>query len=328
MSSPARPAILLPEPIHATTRHELEANFVTHFMHEAQDIGRLLETVGPGIRALARGNHIAIDRMLMEQLPALEIVAVFGVGYDRIDLDYIRERGILVTNTPDVLTEEVADYAIALLMMTLRELLKAEKYLRGGLWSMEGKFPPSRGSLRDRTVGILGLGRIGSAIARRLEAMRVPVAYHARSPRAESPYRYYPDAKQLAEAVDTLIVVLPGGEATRQIVNAEVLEALGPRGVLINIGRGSTVDEPELINALRTRTIQAAGLDVFEDEPNVTPALLALDNAVLLPHVGSASMATHDAMGRLLVDNLKSWFLEGRPLTPIAETPWPAEGKV
>lgn len=325
MPSQSRVDILLPEAIHPTTRGALEAAFNTHFLHEAADPSELLKAIGPRIRGLARGNHIPIERGLMEHLPALEIIAVFGVGYDGIDLDYARKRGIVVTNTPDVLSEEVADYTIALLIMTLRDLLMAERYLRSGRWAAEGKFPPSAGSLRDRTVGILGLGRIGRAVARRLEAMRVPVAYHTRTPRTDVPYRYYPDPKALAAAVDTLIVVLPGGEATRRLVDAEVLAALGARGVLINVGRGSTVDELALIEALRTGTIQAAGLDVFENEPHVAPALLELSNVVLLPHVGSASMATHDAMGRLMVDNLRSWFEDGKPLTPVTETPWPPQ---
>jgi lactate dehydrogenase-like 2-hydroxyacid dehydrogenase len=322
MEEGQRTLVLLPEPIHSTTRTELESEFDTCFLQESADPVGLLSKLGPRVRALARGNHIAIDRSLMERLPALEIVAVFGAGYDRIDLDYARKRGIIVTNTPGVLSEEVADFTIALLIMTLRDLLGADRYLRSGGWAAMGKFPPSWGSLRDRKVGVLGLGRIGEAVARRLDAMQVPVAYHTRTPR-EVPYRYYSSPQLLAADVDTLIVVLPGGESTRKIVDARVLEALGPRGVLINVGRGSTVDEPALIEALANRTIQAAGLDVYENEPDISPDLLALDNAVLLPHVGSASMATHDAMGRLLVQNLRNWFERGKPLTPVAETPWP-----
>jgi lactate dehydrogenase-like 2-hydroxyacid dehydrogenase len=177
--------------------------------------------------------------------------------------------------------------------------------------------------MRDRTVGIVGLGRIGMAIARRLESMLVPVVYHNRSPRSDVPYRYYQDLKAMAADVDTLMIVLPGGAATRNLVDAGILKALGPNGILINIGRGSVVDEQALIDALRDGTILAAGLDVFAKEPHVPEALLALPNAVLLPHVASASVHTRDAMGQLVVDNLVSWFEKGKPLTPVAETPWP-----
>jgi len=223
-----------------------------------------------------------------------------------------------------VLTEEVADTAIGLLLMTVRELSAAERYLRDLRWPASGPYPLTRGSLRNRTVGIAGLGRIGLAIARRLEAMHVPVVYHNRTPRAGVTYRYYSDLMAMAADVDTLIfVLLPGGEATRHLVNAELLQALGPEGVLINIGRGSTVDEAALIEALASGTILAAGLDVYPKEPEVSEALIALSNVVLLPHVASASVHTREAMGQLVVDNLKSWFDSGKPLTPVPETPWP-----
>ncbi|HEX7040294.1 MAG TPA: 2-hydroxyacid dehydrogenase [Trueperaceae bacterium] len=315
--------VLLPEAIHPSTRARLESLFELHLLNEASDPEELLGRVGPRIRAVARGGQAAIDRRLMERLPALEIVAVFGVGYDGIDLAYARERGIVVTNTPDVLSEEVADLTIGLLIMTLRELARAERYVRAGDWARLGKFPPTRGSLRGRKAGILGLGRIGRAIARRLEAMGVPVAYHNRRRVPDAPYEYVASAVELAAAVDTLIAVLPGGAATDELVDAAVLRALGPEGVFVNVGRGSTVDEDALIAALRDGTIMAAGLDVFRNEPHVDPRFLGLDNVVLLPHVGSASLPTHDAMGELLVANLRSWFETGEPLTPVPETPWP-----
>ena len=321
-------AVLLPENINPPTRRKLEAMYETHFLQEAADRDQLLADIGGNVRALARGNHIQIGRPLIERLENLEIIATFGVGYDGIDLDCARARGIVVTNTPDVLNEEVADYAIGLLIMTLRDLIKAEHYLRDGLWKSRGPFPPTPGSLRGRTVGIVGLGRIGEAIARRLDAMKVPVVYHGRNRRTDVPYTYYPDLREMAAAVDTLIVVVPGGEQTRKLVDARVLEALGSRGVLINIGRGSAVDEPALIAALRSHTIQAAGLDVYADEPNVPETMLELENIVLLPHVGSASMYTHEAMGQLLIDNLRSWFEQGKPLTPVPETPWPNQEQV
>jgi lactate dehydrogenase-like 2-hydroxyacid dehydrogenase len=257
----------------------------------------------------------------MRRMPKLEIVANFGVGYDGIDLAYAAANGIVVTNTPDVLTEEVADTAIGLLLMTVRELSASERYLRAGEWR-KAPYPLSPGTMRDRTVGILGLGRIGMAIARRLDAMQIPVVYFSRRAR-DVPYRHYDDVERLAADVDTLIMVLPGTEETRNLVDARVLGALGPRGVVVNIGRGVSLDEKALATALRDGTILAAGLDVFAHEPEVPAELMDLPNVVLLPHVGSASVYTRDAMGKLMTDNLASWFERGRPLTPVPETPWP-----
>ncbi len=282
--------------------------------------------VAAAARGLARGNHFPIDRGLIESLPKLEMIANFGVGYDGIDLKAAAERGIVVTNTPDVLTEEVADTALGLLLMTVRELAAADKHLRAGKWASEGGYPLTKATMRDRTVGIAGLGRIGIAIARRLEAMQVPVVYHNRHKRDDVPYRHFPDMTEMAKAVDTIICVLPGGGGTAKLIDAAVLKALGSSGVFINIGRGSAVDEPALIAALKDGTIMAAGLDVFTDEPNVPADLIALPNTVLLPHVGSASVYTRDAMGQLCVDNLASWFNDGKPLTPVPETPWKSKG--
>jgi lactate dehydrogenase-like 2-hydroxyacid dehydrogenase len=303
----------------------LSAAFSVHRLHESDDAEPLFASAGEAIRGIARGNHFTVNRNLMERLPNLQLVANNGVGYDGIDLAYAAEHGIIVTNTPDVLTEEVADTALGLLLMTVRELPSAEQYLRSGEWARVGPYRLARATLRDRTVGIVGLGRIGLAIARRLDAMHVPVVYHNRHKRDDVEYRHYPDLKTMATEVDTLIVVLPGSPATGNLVDASILQALGPNGILINIGRGSVVDEPALIEALRKRVIYAAGLDVFAGEPHVPDALLALPNAVLLPHVGSASVHTRRAMAQLVVDNLKSWFDQGKPLTPVAETPWPRD---
>lgn len=296
--------------------------FTLHQLPTGSDTEAFLAEVGPRIRGLTRGGHAHIDRALIERLPKLEIIASFGVGYDGIDLAAAAERGVVVTNTPDVLTEEVADTALGLLLMTVRELSAAERHLRAGRWATEGNYPLSP-SLRDRTVGIVGLGRIGMAIARRLDAMRVAVVYHARRARADAPYRYYDNLRAMAADVDVLLVIVPGTAATRHLIDAGVLEALGPDGILINVGRGSVVDEAALISALKQHTIRSAGLDVFANEPHVPAELIALPNAVLLPHVGSASVHTRNAMGQLVVDNLKSWFQEGKPLTPVPETPWP-----
>ncbi|MEI3852995.1 MULTISPECIES: 2-hydroxyacid dehydrogenase [Ensifer] len=259
---------------------------------------------------------------LMQALPQLEIIANFGVGYDGVEVAHAAAKGIAVSNTPDVLTEEVADTAVGLLLNTLRQLPQAEQWLRQGRWSRDGAFPLSPLSLRGRSVGLYGLGRIGLAIARRLEAFGVSIAYHTRSPREGLPYAYHPTLVGLAAAVDTLIVIVPGTEATRHTVNAEVLVALGSNGVLINVGRGSTVDEPALIAALQKGVIAGAGLDVFENEPQVPDALLALPNVSLLPHVASASVVTRNAMADLVVDNIAAWFATGRALTPVPETPF------
>jgi len=229
-----------------------------------------------------------------------------------VDVHAAAGRGVIVTNTPDVLTEEVADTVLGLLLMTVRELSAAERHLRAGKWAADGAYPLTS-SLRDRTVGLVGLGRIGLTIAKRLDVMKVPVVYHARRQRDDVPYRHYADLCAMAADVDTLIVIVPGGASTRHLVDAAVLKALGPNGVLISAGRGTSVDEAALIDALRNRTIHAAGLDVFADEPNVPAALMALPNAVLLPHVGSASVHTRRAMGQLVVANLTSWFDDGRP---------------
>ncbi|MVA95910.1 2-hydroxyacid dehydrogenase [Nitratireductor sp. CAU 1489] len=261
-----------------------------------------------------------IDAAFIDALPKLEIIANFGVGYDAVDAGHAASKNIMVTNTPDVLNEEVADTAVGLLLNTVREFARAEAYLRAGRWAREGGYPLTASTLRGRRVGIFGLGRIGQAIARRLEAFGLPIAYHNRRPVADVSYAYHDSLRGLAEAVDVLVSVAPGGAQTHKIVNAEIFEALGPDGIFLNIGRGSTVDEEALIAALAAGTIRAAGLDVFSDEPHVPRALLELDNATLLPHVGSASRATREAMADLVVDNLIAWFDEGRVLTPVPET--------
>ncbi|HET7888406.1 MAG TPA: 2-hydroxyacid dehydrogenase [Bradyrhizobium sp.] len=295
--------------------------YVLHPAETRADLERISPAVAQKIRGAAVTYSTArCDGAVMSMFPKLEIVASFGVGYDHVDANHAREHNIVVTNTPDVLTEEVADIAMGLLIATLREFIKADRYLRSGLWTTQ-QYPLSVGSLRDRKVGFVGMGRIGQAIARRLDASLVPVVYHTRNPVAGLSYKHYPDLIEMAKAVDTLMVIVPGGPSTAKMVNADVLKALGPRGVIINVARGSVVDEEAMIAALKSGAILAAGLDVFANEPAVPDELKAMQNVVLLPHIGSASVVTRNAMDQLVVDNLKAWFAGKPPLTPIAETP-------
>jgi lactate dehydrogenase-like 2-hydroxyacid dehydrogenase len=290
---------------------------------EANDKDKLCAELAPRLRAIAMSvTSERMDGAFMSRFPKLEIVSSFGVGYDHIEIPWAVAHGVTVTNTPDVLTEEVADTALGLLLCTVREFPQAERYLRAGKW-VEKDYPLTRASLRDRTVGLVGMGRIGQAIARRLEAMQMPVVYHSRRPAAGLSYKHYPKLIDMARDVDILLVITPGGAATRNMINAEVLAALGPDGILINMARGSVVDQPALIKALQDKTIMSAGLDVFANEPEVPPELIAMDHVVLFPHLGSASVATRERMDRLVVDNLLSWAAGKGPLTPVAETPWP-----
>ncbi len=317
----SRPEILAPGRLLDSVERALDAHFTVHRLYLRDDPAATLAALAPHIRGIAAGGHAAVDRALIDALPHLEIIANFGVGYDNVDAKHAASKGIIVTNTPDVLTEEVADTALGLLLMTVREFPAAERHLRAGHWPA-GPYPLTKGTLRDRTVGIVGLGRIGKAIARRLEAFGVPVVYHNRRPQDGVDYRYYADLLAMARDVDTLISVLPGGASTDKLIGRPVLDALGPRGILINIGRGTVVDEEALIEALAAKRIQAAGLDVFEKEPQVPAALMALGNAVLLPHVGSASLHTRDAMGQRVVDNLVAWASGKPPISPVSETPF------
>ncbi len=301
---------------------QAEQQFQVHKLpREDDEVNRLLEDIGGDIQMMAVGLDLPKSG-LIERMPALKIIAKFGVGYDAVDLVSAVKHGIIVTNTPDVLTEEVADTAVGLLIMTVRELPAAERWLRAGRWSSEGEYPLTVGSLRDRSVGIVGLGRIGKAIAKRCEGLGLSISYYGRNQQADVTYPYYGDLVALADAVDTLIVATPGGAATQNLINADVLRALGPRGVLINVARGTVVDEPALIEALKARSIHSAGLDVFWNEPQMSGAFLDLDNVVLLPHVGSGSILTREGMGQLVVDNLLACRDGKEPLSPVAETPF------
>jgi lactate dehydrogenase-like 2-hydroxyacid dehydrogenase len=315
-----RPEVLLIGPARPVIAKGL-SDFTMHILPAATDQDRFFASIAH-VRAMAVSAPVTpIDDALLARLPKLRIIASFGVGYDHIDANAAAQRGIVVTNTPDVLTEEVADTAIGLLLCTVRELPQAERYLRAGKW-LESNYPLTRATLRNRTVGLVGMGRIGMAIARRLDAFGVPVAYHARNPHPDLTYRHYPKLIDMARDVDTLIVIVPGGAATRNMIDAQVLEALGPDGILINVARGSVVDEGALIVALKKRKIMAAGLDVFGNEPQVPESLLTMENVVLLPHLGSASVFTREKMDQLLVDNILAWANGRPPLTPVPETPW------
>ncbi len=290
---------------------------------EAKDRDKFFAEVGPRVRGMAvAATSERIDGAFMTHFPRLELVSSFGVGYDHVDAAWAGAHGITVTNTPDVLTEEVADTALGLLLCTVREFPEAERHVRAGKWLHEN-YPLSKATLRNRTVGLVGMGRIGQAIARRLDAMQVPVVYHSRRPAAGVSYYYYPMLLDMARDVDVLLVITPGGAETKHLINAEVLKALGREGILINMSRGSVLDERALIKALQDGTIMSAGLDVYEREPEVPPELIAMENVVLFPHLGSASMATREKMDQLVVDNLLAWAAGKPPVTPVPETPWP-----
>jgi lactate dehydrogenase-like 2-hydroxyacid dehydrogenase len=309
--------ILVPGKLNPHAKARVAAEFsIVEF--ETSDPALVTPEVAQSVRGIAAMTTISAT--FIDKLPKLEIIANFGVGYDAVDAKHAAAKGAMVTNTPDVLTEEVADTTLGLLLNTLREFSAAERYLRDGKWVSDGNYRLTPLTLRGRTVGIYGMGRIGQAIARRLEAFAVNIAYHNRRPVDGSPYAYHSTLLGLAEAVDTLIVVVPGGERTRDAVDADVLKALGASGVLINIGRGSTVDENAVAEALHQGIIAAAGLDVFKNEPRVPQRLIDAPNCVLLPHVGSASAHTRLAMANLCVDNLVSWFSGNGAITPVSET--------
>jgi lactate dehydrogenase-like 2-hydroxyacid dehydrogenase len=316
-----KPDILLVGPSKPLLEKGLESAFTVHRLIEAKDREAFLSGIADRVRAFAvTYSNQKINAEFMQRFPKLEIVSSFGVGYDHVDAKWAGAHGILVTNTPDVLNEEVADTALGLLLCTVREFPQAVRYLHAGKWE-QGAYPLTAATLRDRTVGMVGMGRIGRAIARRLEAFGVPVVYHTRRPHAGVAYKYYPSLLTMAHDVDVLMVIVPGGAETRNLINADVLEALGPRGILINIARGSVVDEPALIAALRDKKIFSAGLDVYVNEPKVPKELMEMENVVLFPHLGSASVYTRAAMDQLVVDNLLSWASGKGPLTPVAETP-------
>jgi len=320
-----KPVVLMPRPMLPNVMEQLSGRFELVLPFNEADPERVVQAAAPHVQGMAVLGT-AIDARYIEAFPKLEIIANFGVGYDNIAVYDCSTRDVVVTNTPDVLTEEVADIAIGLLIMTVRQLGAAERWVRDRKWLQHGSFPLSAGTLRGRTLGIFGLGRIGKAIAHRAEAFGLKIRYHGRSPQPDVAYPYHADLEDLAAACDTLMIVVPGTEATRNAVGERVLNALGPDGIVINVGRGSVIDEAALIDALEAGRIMGAGLDVFAEEPFVPRPLLVRDNVVTLPHVGSASVHTRNAMGQLVVDNLVSWFETGEALTPVPETPMKRRG--
>ena len=307
--------IIITAPGHKGTMERLQNEFKAVKLWEAADKDATLKA-NAQVRAIANFGSGRIDGRVMDLLPKLEIISNFGVGVDQIDLHAAKKRKVIVTNTPDVLNDCVADCALALTLNTLRKFPQSEAYLRSGFWATRGPYPLTT-SLGGKTMGILGLGRIGEAIATRAQAFGMKIRYHNRS-KKNVPYPYDADAVALARNSDVLMVITPGGAETQRLVNAKVLDALGPEGYLVNVARGSVVDEPVLLRYLQEKRIAGAGLDVFDKEPNVPAEFFSLDNCVLFPHVASATVETRKAMGDLQVENLHLHFA-GKPVrTPIS----------
>ncbi len=313
--------VVLVGPLKPVVVKGLDAICTVHKAAEAEDHEAFFKAHSDVLAIACSDTAYRIPGTLMAHFPKLELVSSFGVGYDHMDVKYAAAHNIVLTNTPNVLTEEVADTALGLLLSTVRELPQAERYVRAGKWKERG-YPLTKATLRNRTVGMVGMGAIGQAIARRLEAFGVPVVYHTRKPRPEIGYKHFANLVEMARTVDILMVIVPGGPGTANMINADVLDALGPEGILINMARGSVVDEPALIKALQEKRIMTAGLDVFAKEPNVPAELIAMDNVVLFPHLGSASVYTREKMDQLVVDNIAAWATGKPPLTPVAETPF------
>ena len=306
-----KPDVVLMTPVLARTQAILEKELHLRKIYEAADRTAFLKDAAAHTRGLATFGPWGADAALMDALPKLEIISHFGVGVDSIDLAAAKARGIVVTNTPDVLNDCVADTAMSLVLNVLRQFPQSDAYLRSGYWATRGVYPLTR-SLGGKTLGVLGLGRIGEAIAMRAQAFGMKIRYHNRTKKKVA-YAYDPDAVTLAKNADVLLVATPGGAQTAKIVDARVLDALGPEGYLVNISRGSTIDEPVLLTYLKERRIAGAGLDVFDNEPNINSEFFSLPNAVLYPHVASATEETRFAMGMLQVDNFRAHFA-GKPV--------------
>ena len=313
-SESSKPVVLTAAKLWPPMMEALHGAFEVHDRTHLSDPAAFAQ-IAPRVRGIAASGESKVPRELIAQLPALEMISVFGVGYDGVDVAAARERGIAVTHTPNVLNDEVADLAMALVLAVSRRLVEADRYVRGGQWK-NGPMPLAR-KVSGTRMGIVGLGRIGQAIARRAEAFGMSIAYTGRNAKPESPYRYVASAEALAAEVEFLVVITPGGAGTRKLIDAKVLAALGKKGYLVNVARGSVVDETALVEALQNGTIAGAGLDVFENEPHVPEALFALDNVVLVPHIGSATWQTRQAMADLAFGNLRAHFAGEKLLSPV-----------
>ena len=312
-----KPPILQVGPYPQWDQEPLDAAFQVHRYFEAADKAKLLAEIGPAIKAIATRGELGANRGMIEACPNLELISVYGVGFDAVDLQACRERGIRVTNTPDVLTNDVADLGVAMMLCQSRGMIGAATWVRNGSWAEKGLYPLKR-RVWGRRAGVLGLGRIGFEVAKRLKGFDLQIAY---SDVEAKPYasdmRFVADPIELARQSDFLFVTLAASAATRHIVGRDVIEALGPEGMLINISRASNIDEEALLEALETGKLGSAALDVFEGEPKLNPRFLALDNVLLQPHHASGTIETRKAMGQLVRDNLAAHFA-GQPLpTPV-----------
>jgi len=296
----------------------LAKHFTTHRLFEVADADKAayIAERADRLEAIATRGELIVDRSFMEALPNLKIVAVYGVGYDGVDVAAAEALGVRVTNTPDVLTAEVADFGVAMLLAGARGIVGGDQWVRSGNWASQGAFALQR-PVHGKKLGIIGLGRIGKAIAKRCAAFDMEIAYTNRSQAADVDWRYEPDPVKLAAWADYVVVMLPGGPATRHVVSAEVIDAIGPEGMLVNVSRGSTVDEEALIDALKTGRLGFAALDVFENEPNIDQRFFDLPNVLLQPHQGSATLETRKAMGQLMINNLRAHFAGEALLTPV-----------
>ncbi|PWC37406.1 2-hydroxyacid dehydrogenase [Azospirillum sp. TSO35-2] len=303
-----KPEILLVEPMMPAIEAALDAAYTVHRLATAPDRDGMIAEVGPRVRAVVTGGGTGVKPAVVEACPKLGIVAINGVGTDAVDLEHARRRGVRVTNTPGVLTDDVADLAMGLVIATARRMAVGDRFVRAGQWPT-GKLPLAR-KVTGKRMGILGLGRIGEAIAVRAAAFGMSIAYTNRKPREGVPYRFVASPVDLARESDILVVAASAGPDARNMIGRAVLDALGPDGILVNVARGSVVDEPELVAALTEGRLGGAGLDVFADEPNVPDALFGLDSVVLQPHQASATIETRTAMGQLVLDNLAAYFAD------------------
>lgn len=298
-------------------RDALVQDFTINELAAQEDQQGWLAANGADMPSVMTDGHWGVRPEVMQHLPNVKMISCYGVGYDNIDASACAARGIMVTHTPNVLNAEVANTAILLWLATSRRLVRDDKHVRSGAWA-SGSAPLTH-SVDDRKVGILGLGRIGEELARRLAVFNPTIGYHSRNEKPQSPYRYYDNLTDLARDVDVLFCITPGGAATHHLVNRDVMDALGPDGTLINVGRGSVVDEVELVKALQDGRLGNAGLDVFENEPQVPAAMFDMDQVTLLPHVGSGTVETRKAMGELAVNNLRQFLRDGTVISPVPE---------